>query len=103
MMKKTPKELLSRKTKMLVSDIIRSGNGLYERQIPKERTSNRSERLKEKATALMEYFIGLAQVYAFRFAYMNTTCGKPIPSDEIHLIQKGVVLKEDVLELPGNI
>ena len=39
---------------------------------------------------------GLAQVYALRFKYMNTT-GKPIPVLMKFIDSKGVVLKEDVL------
>jgi superfamily II DNA or RNA helicase len=42
---------------------------------------------------------GLAQVYALRFKYMNTT-GKPIPVLMKFIDSKGVVLKEDVLNLP---
>jgi len=42
---------------------------------------------------------GLAQVYALRFKYMNTT-GKPIPVLMKFIDSKGVVLKEDVLNFP---
>ena len=42
---------------------------------------------------------GLAQVYALRFKYMNTT-GKPIPVLMKFFDSKGVVLKEDVLNFP---
>lgn len=42
---------------------------------------------------------GLAQVYALRFKYMNTT-GKPIPVLMEFIDSKGVVLKEDVLSFP---
>ena len=42
---------------------------------------------------------GLAQVYALRFKYMNTT-GKPIPVLMEFIDSKGVVLKEDVLNFP---
>lgn len=47
---------------------------------------------------------GLAQVYALRFKYMNTT-GKPMPVTMKFIDSKGVVLKEDVLtfsETPGK-
>ena len=42
---------------------------------------------------------GLAQVYALRFKYMNTT-GKPIPVLMKFIDSKGVVLKEDILNFP---
>ena len=42
---------------------------------------------------------GLAQVYALRFKYMNTT-GKPMPVIMKFIDSKGVVLKEDVLTFP---
>ena len=42
---------------------------------------------------------GLAQVYALRFKYMNTT-GKPMPVLMKFIDSKGVVLKEDVLTFP---
>ena len=42
---------------------------------------------------------GLAQVYALRFKYMNTT-GKPMPVIMKFIDSKGVVLKEDILTFP---
>ena len=42
---------------------------------------------------------GLAQVYALRFKYMNTS-GKPIPVLMKFIDAKGVVLKEDILTFP---
>ena len=42
---------------------------------------------------------GLAQVYALRFKYMNTT-GKPMPVLMKFIDSKGVVLKEDILTFP---
>lgn len=42
---------------------------------------------------------GLAQVYALRFKYMNTT-GKPMSVLMKFIDSKGVVLKEDILTFP---
>lgn len=47
----------------------------------------------------MECSTGLAQVYALRFKYMNTT-EKPMPVLMKFIDSKGVVLKEDVLTFP---
>ncbi len=42
---------------------------------------------------------GLAQVYALRFKYMNTT-GRPMPVRMQFVDSKGVVLKDDILTFP---
>ena len=56
--------------------------------------------VKEKSNSIeWNVSTGLAQVYALRFKYMNTT-GKPIPVLMKFIDSKGVVLKEDVLNFP---
>ena len=42
---------------------------------------------------------GLAQIYALRFKYMNTT-GKPLPVRMQFIDSKGVTLKDDILTFP---
>ena len=42
---------------------------------------------------------GLAQIYALRFKYMNTT-GKPLPVRMQFIDSKGVMLKDDILTFP---
>lgn len=41
----------------------------------------------------------MAQIYALRFKYMNTT-GKPLPVRMQFIDSKGVTLKDDILTFP---
>ena len=103
-MAKTPAE-------MLPEDKNARPNVTYEAEDARVRGAH-TERIVKKQTGIffgkgpkssIEWRVstGLAQVYALRFKYMNTS-GRPIPVTMKFIDSKGVVLKEDVLTFPDT-
>ena len=99
---KTPKELLPEDKNARVNvtyeaeDAKVSGN--YQVKVVKDKSGiffgkGTRNRIEWKVST------GLAQVYALRFKYMNST-GKPIPVNMKFIDAKGVVLKDDTLNFP---
>ena len=107
---KASKEVLAKTPKeMLPEDKNTRVNVTYEAEDAKVRGSY-SEKIVKKQTGIffgkgtknsIEWKVstGLAQVYALRFKYMNSS-GKPIPVTMKFIDSKGVVLKEDTLNFP---
>ena len=107
---KASKEVLAKTPKeMLPEDKNTRVNVTYEAEDAKVRGSY-SEKIVKKQTGIffgkgtknsIEWKVstGLAQVYALRFKYMNSS-GKPIPVTMKFIDEKGVVLKEDTLNFP---
>lgn len=98
-LEKTPKELLPEDKNARVSIAYQaeeaSVKGVYKKKEHRKQTGIFFGKGKNSS---IEWNVstGLAQVYALRFKYMNTS-GKPIPVRMKFIDSKGVVLKEDIL------
>lgn len=99
---KTPKELLPEDKNARVNVTYEAEdakvNGNYQVKVVKDKSGiffgkGTRNRIEWKVST------GLAQVYALRFKYMNST-GKPIPVNMKFIDAKGVVLKDDTLNFP---
>lgn len=101
-MEKTPKELLPEDKNARVSVAYEAEaatlKGKYQK---KEHRKQMGVFFGKGKGSSIEWNIstGLAQVYALRFKYMNTT-GKPMPVRMKFIDSKGVILKEDILTFP---
>ena len=101
-MEKTPKELLPEDKNARVSVAYEAEaatlKGNYQKKEHRKQTGVFLGKGKGNS---IEWNVstGLAQVYALRFKYMNTS-GKPMPVLMKFIDSKGVVLKEDVLTFP---
>ena len=101
-MEKTPKELLPEDKNARVSISYEAETAVLKGKFQKKEHRKQMGVFfgKGKGNSIeWNVSTGLAQVYALRFKYMNTT-GKPIPVLMEFIDSKGVVLKEDVLSFP---
>ena len=101
-MEKTPKELLPEDKNARVSISYEAETAVLKGKFQKKEHRKQMGVFfgKGKGNSIeWNVSTGLAQVYALRFKYMNTT-GKPIPVLMKFIDSKGVVLKEDVLNFP---
>ena len=101
-MEKTPKELLPEDKNARVSVAYEAETATLKGKFRKKEHRKQTGVFFDKGKGnSIEWNIstGLAQVYALRFKYMNTT-GKPMPVLMKFIDSKGVVLKEDILTFP---
>ena len=101
-MEKTPKELLPEDKNARVSISYEAETAVLKGKFQKKEHRKQMGVFfgKGKGNSIeWNVSTGLAQVYALRFKYMNTT-GKPIPVLMKFIDSKGVVLKEDILNFP---
>ena len=101
-MEKTPKELLPEDKNARVSVAYEAETATLKGKFRKKEHRKQTGVFFDKGKGnSIEWNIstGLAQVYALRFKYMNTT-GKPMSVLMKFIDSKGVVLKEDILTFP---
>ena len=101
-MEKTPKELLPEDKNARISVAYEAEAATLKGKFRKKEHRKQTGVFFEKGKGnSIEWNVstGLAQVYALRFKYMNTT-GKPMSVLMKFIDSKGVVLKEDILTFP---
>ncbi len=103
-MEKTPKELLPEDKNARTSTLYEAEDATLKGKFTKkEHRKAQGVFFTAGANNSIEWKVstGLAQVYALRFKYMNTT-GKPIKVRMQFIDSKGVVLKDDEISFPDT-
>ena len=99
-LEKTPKELLPEDKNARKSTVYEAEKALVKAKVEKITIKNK-EGIRFKKPGSVEWTIstGLAQIYALRFNYMNTS-GKPVKANLKFMAANGTVLKNDEITFP---
>jgi len=101
-LEKTPKEMLPEDKNIRVSTVYEAEKAVLKGIFEKIKIKNKEGiRFGQGASNVVQWNIstGLAQIYALRFNYMNTT-GKPIKVSMQLIAANGTVLKKDEITFP---